>query len=81
MTHPRCAFGASPSRGLSLDMKGPGDLSCLAKGRAHWPGAACKAHLRTGGAGSAVFTGGCAAGAAQIGMRLTLLRYYDSHAR
>jgi len=45
---------ASPSRGLSPDTKGPLDLSCLAKGRAQGRAAACKAHQRTGRAGSAV---------------------------
>ncbi|MGA0612372.1 GspH/FimT family pseudopilin [Caldimonas sp. KR1-144] len=43
MTHPRSACGASPSRGASLDTKGPVDLSCLASGRALGPGAAGKA--------------------------------------
>ena len=54
MAPSRSAFGASPPGGLSPDTKGPVDLSCLAKGRASVPGAACKAHHRTGGAGSAV---------------------------
>ncbi len=52
MDHPRSAFGASPSRGASPDTKRPVDVSCLASGRAAKPGAACKARLRTGEAGS-----------------------------
>ena len=53
MDHPRSACCASPSRGLSPDTKDPVDLSCLAKGPGHWPGAACKARQRPGRAGSA----------------------------
>jgi len=48
---------AAPSRGPSLDTKGPVDLSCLARSRALGPGAACKAHQWTGGAGSTVVAG------------------------
>ena len=54
MAPPRSAFGASPPGGPSPDTKGPVDLSCLARGRALARGAACKAHQRTGEAGSAV---------------------------
>jgi hypothetical protein len=53
MAHP-LRPSAAPSRGPSPDTKGPADLSCLARGRATVPGAACKAHRRTGKAGSAV---------------------------
>jgi len=53
MAHPRCGLAAaSPSRGLSSDVKGPVDLSRLAKSRAFAPGAACKARQRTGKPGS-----------------------------
>ena len=51
MAHPRSAFGASPSRGVSPDVEAK--LSRLANGRAVRPGAACKAPQRTGTAGSA----------------------------
>ena len=55
MDHPRSGLRRSPSRGPSLDTAGPVDLACLARSRATAPGAACKAHQRTGKAGSAVF--------------------------
>jgi hypothetical protein len=56
MAHSRSGLAAaSPVGGLSPDTKGPVDLLCLAKGRARGPGAACKAHQRTGVAGFAVF--------------------------
>ena len=58
MTYPPTRFARLPAgRPGGPDSRGPGDLSCLASGRASSPGAACKPRQRPGRAGSAAVAG------------------------